>query len=77
MAIDIFLKSNLTLNQKQRLADVLKKNNFADKYELSCTALIEHKIDFGNATPVKQKQSPYVQEQINAEIDRMLELKII
>lgn len=79
-AVDISLKANLTANQRTRLADTLKRYKFADKKELSCTPLIEHKIDVGGATPVKQKQyvaSPYVQEQINAEIDRMLELKII
>lgn len=72
-----------TLNeeQQQQLNNVIKKFKFSSKSgKLNHTTLVQHEIDTENAPPVKQKQyvvSPYVQKEIDAEIDRMLERDII
>lgn len=47
---------------------------------MSKTHLITHRIDTGNAVPIKQRHyivSPYVQKDINTEIDRLLGLGVI
>lgn len=41
---------------------------------------MEHRIDTGDAQPIKQRHyivSPYVQKEVNAEIDRLLKLEVI
>lgn len=53
-AEEISLKSNLEEGQKKILAETLQKFEFANQKGLSYTSLIEHKIDVGGATPVKQ-----------------------
>lgn len=71
---------NLTEEQEQLLSSTKLKFKIADGKVLGFTPIREHVIDTENALPVKQKQyhsSPYVQEKINIEIDRMLRLGII
>lgn len=80
-AMDMTLKSKLTNDQKKQLANVLTRFDFAgNNSKLGSTTLMKHTIDVGDAKPFKQKQyvhSPYMQQKINDEIDRLLELKVI
>lgn len=79
-AIDITTQSNLSSNEKSRLSAMLAKFDFAKKDSISFTDLVEHTIDVGDTTPFMQRQypvSPYIQEKMYAEIDRMLALGII
>lgn len=72
---------NLSPNQAERLNRVVRKFPFAKlSGTLSCTSKTQHKIDTGDAKPIRQKQyvmSPYVQDDVNKEIERMLERGII
>lgn len=79
-ANDITTKSNLSSEEKIKLSALLAKYDFAKKDGISFTDLVEHTIDVGDTAPFMQKQypaSPYIQEKMYAEIDRMLELGII
>lgn len=72
---------DLTPEQLKRLEEVKKLFPFAKKEgKLSSTKLIRHRIDTGDAKPIRQKQyvmSPYVQDQVNKEIERLLGRDII
>lgn len=53
---------------------------FSRKGELSKTHLTSHRIDTADALPIKQRHyvvSPYIQAEINKELDRLLELGVI
>lgn len=71
----------LTPEQLKRLEEIKKLFPFAKKEgKLSSTKLIRHRIDTGDAKPIRQKQyvmSPYVQDKVNKEIERLLERDII
>lgn len=71
----------LNTEQAARLEEVKKMFTFAQKEgKLSCTKLIQHRIDTGDAKPIKQRQylmSPYIQDGVNKEIARLLEKGII
>ena len=48
--------------------------------KLGCAKNVVHVIDVGDHSPIKQRYypvSPYIQQQINAEVDKMLELGVI
>lgn len=77
---DPILMHELTTEQRERLKALMIEFKFAKEGEIGFTNLIEHEIDTGDAKPIKQKQhyqSPYIQEKIIKEIDRLLALKII
>lgn len=71
----------LTPEQQKELQKVIDSFPFVKPGEkLGFTTLVEHTIDTGDAKPIKQKQyvmSPYVQDKVNQEVDRMLEKDII
>lgn len=74
------LYHQLTTEQEEALRNVKSHYTWSNDIDLGCTDLIVHHIDTGDNKPIKQKQyhtSPYVQEKINEEIDRLLDLKII
>lgn len=67
-------------DQAQKLQSILKGMPFSQDGKLSKTHLITHSKDTGNAAPIKQRHyivSPYVQKDINVEIDRLLKLDVI
>lgn len=67
-------------NQAQRLQKILAKMPFSTDGKLSRTHLITHSIDTKSAAPIKQRHyivSPYIQKEIDAEIDRLLKLDVI
>ncbi|XP_065356267.1 uncharacterized protein LOC135950665 [Calliphora vicina] len=70
------------LNETQKRQLELVKT-FYPSFEsqgLGRTSLIKHRIDVGNAKPVKQRYypvSPAVEKLMNAEIERMLNLGVI
>lgn len=71
---------DLSPEQKNQLENTKSQFKFSKPNELGFTPLIEHHIDTGDAKPIKQRPhrvSPYVQEKINEEIDRMVSLGII
>lgn len=70
----------LSSEQREQLDSLMDEFDFAKDDEIGFTKLIEHEINTGDAKPIKQKQhyqSPYIQEKIIKEIDRLLSLKII
>lgn len=70
----------LSQTQKIQLEEAKSHFRFTNHGELGYTPLIEHKIETGDANPVKQRPyhvSPYVQAKMNEEIDRMMSLGII
>ncbi|XP_046803805.1 uncharacterized protein LOC124419228 [Lucilia cuprina] len=70
----------LTNEQKRQLDSIISLFPNFDKQGLGKTKLIEHKIDVGNATPVKQRfypVSPAVEKLMFGEVDRMLALGVI
>lgn len=71
---------DLDVVNAEKLQAVLKKMPFAKDGALSKTHLITHAIKTGSADPIKQRHyivSPYLQVQINEEIDRLLKLEVI
>lgn len=78
--IHLSLSHELSTDHAIKLQSILKSMPFSKEGKLSKTHLITHSIDTGNATPVKQRHyivSPYVQKDINIEIDRLLALDVI
>lgn len=66
--------------EADQLNKVLARMPFSKEGALSKTHLITHSIDTGSAQPIKQRHyvvSPYVQKDINIEIDRLLSLDVI
>lgn len=71
---------NLSQEQAVQLSEALKLMPFSKEGELSKTKMIVHKIDTGSEKPIRQRQyivSPYIQKDINTEIDRLLSLGVI
>lgn len=67
-------RENLTAEQERRLNLLLDKNLHREPFD-TATPLIEHRIDTGQAEPVKQRYypvSPVVQQEIHKELDNML-----
>lgn len=82
--LDFNLKdSDLNDYQKKQLLDLLNKNRdiFSEGlHDLGCTHLQTHKIETGDAMPVKlpaYKQNPVVREATRVWVQKMLENKII
>lgn len=70
----------LTPYQSQQLSAVIDLFPNCEKQGLGRTSLIQHKIDVGGASPVKQRYypvSPAVEKLMYEEIDRMLSLGVI
>lgn len=81
-AMNMTLKSNLNVEQQKKLACTLQKFEFTsiENPRLGCTKMVKHVIDVGSSKPFKQKQyihSSVVQQKINEEIDRLIELGVI
>lgn len=71
---------NLTPEQSKRLQEIKGKFAFSNEHTLSFTPLIQHEIILNDHVLIKQRPyhvSPYIQQKINLEIDRMLRLGII
>lgn len=73
--------ADLSCSQKESLQSVIDCfSSIAPENKLGRTHLISHAIDTGNAKPISQRQyplSPAMQQHLNQEIDKMLELGII
>lgn len=71
----------LSQEQARRLQEAVDRFPFSDPDgELNCTTLVKHRIDTGDAVPIKQKQyvmSPYIQAEVEKEIQRMMDRGII
>lgn len=70
----------LDMNQANQLREVLKNLPFAQEGALSRTHLVTHQINTLNSDPIKQRHyivSPYIQGEINKEIDRLISLDVI
>lgn len=71
---------NLNELQRQKLDAVIEKFKELDSCPLGLTHLCEHKIELTDDEPFKQRAfplSPYMQQHMNCEIDRLLKLEII
>lgn len=75
--------SDLTKNQKNQLESLIerfKSLSWMSGTRLGRTNAIEHKIDTGDAEPVKQRHhnmSPYMLGHLNKELDQMLDLGVV
>lgn len=70
----------LSAPQRRELESVIETFRFSSEKDLGFTSLIEHSIDTGTEKPIRQRSflvSPYLQEEINREVDRMLALGVI
>jgi transposase InsO family protein len=70
----------LTNDQRGTLNNVISKFPVSINGALGCTTIYEQIIDTGVLKPVRSRPyplSPYVQKEVNAEIDRMLSLEVI
>lgn len=70
----------LTVDQKRKLDAAIAAFPSSDIEGLGCTDLIEHHIDTGEATPIKQRHypiSPAMEKILCTELDRMLSLGVI
>lgn len=70
----------LTTKQALMLRAIVDSFPNSERDGLGCTNLLEHNIDTGNATPIKQRYypiSPAREKILCAEIDRMLSLGVI
>lgn len=67
--------------QKEKLAEIISTFKFPEEGEpLGRTNVLEHHIDTGNAGPIKQRHypvSPFVQTEMDEELERMLKLGVI
>lgn len=71
---------DLTPEQAAMLQEAVSGFQFSSLDRLGYTTLIEHPIETGEAIPIKQKSyivSPYIQKEIDKEIDRMIALDVI
>lgn len=70
----------LTIEQADRLADFLSKELPEPPTKPGLTNLVEHNIDVGNHSPIKQRYYmvfPKVLEAIKAEVEQMLKDDVI
>lgn len=70
----------LTDDQKSRLDEAVSELPFSTDDYIGKTHLLKHSIETGDAQPFRRKAyviSPYMEEMVNAEIDRMLKLDVI
>ncbi len=76
-------ESALTAEQKGKLMDLLYKHSAvfaADNLDLGRTSVVQHRIDTGDAPPIKQRAYPIPQAQkalVKEHIDHMLEMGVI
>lgn len=71
---------SLSQVQKNKLAAVVDLFPGSKEGVIGCTKLISHIIDTNDASPIKQRHytiSPFLQPEVNREIDRMLSLGVI
>lgn len=71
---------NLSDDKCKALEEVICAFPYSTDEEIGFTTIIEHCIDTQDAKPIKQRQyvvSPYLQVEIDAEVDRMLALDVI
>lgn len=74
------VEHDLSDSQQAHLLSIVSKFPVAVEGQLGKTNLIHHHIDTGEALPIKQKHyiwSPFIQEKVMVEIDRMLKLGVI
>lgn len=68
------------VEELDRISDIIDRFPKSVEGKLNRTTVLEHKIDTGTATPIKQRYynvSPYVQKEMDKEFDRMLRLGVI
>lgn len=78
--VEIQTETDLTSEQKLRLAEVVKHFDELVSDTLGCTDLLEHKIEVNSNEPFRKRPfllSPYMQEHLTKEVNRMLELGLI
>lgn len=71
---------DMSAEEALELKKVLNIFPFSREGKLSKTHLITHTIDTQNAQPIKQRNyiiSPYMQTEVNKEVDRLLQLDVI
>ncbi|XP_063924940.1 uncharacterized protein LOC135142325 [Zophobas morio] len=76
-------RGELNSDQEQNLREVIgkfKSLSWEAGTKLGRTNKIIHKIDTGEAEPIKQRynnMSPYMLQHLNGELDKMLELGVV
>lgn len=70
----------LTATETETFLSILRKFPISKDNTIGKTRLLEHVIDTGEAKPIKQKHhiwSPFIQEKVMEEINRMISLEVI
>lgn len=70
----------LSTSERGQLNDLVKNMLSSAPGYIGTTSVLSHSIDTGNSPPIVQRPyyvSPYVQKEINGEIDRMISLGVI
>lgn len=73
-------KGELTIDEQNRLGLVINEYAVQAAKGLGRTTLVQHRIDTGQADPVKQRYypvSPVIQCKLNEELDKMLQLGVV
>lgn len=71
---------DLSIDEKRRLNEVIYEFVASKEDQIGCTNVVKHVIETGNAKPVVKRAyhvSPYVQKNIDAELERMITLDVI
>lgn len=74
------IEYDLNESEKELFLEIVRKFPPAQDGRLGKTHLVEHTIETGIATPIKQKHhiwSPFVQEKVMSEVRRMIQLGVI
>jgi transposase InsO family protein len=78
--LEINKSHKLSELQEKRLAECISKFQVAEPGVIGQTNVFEYKIDTGNSPPIRSKShpwSPYIEKEINEEVDRMISLGVI
>lgn len=70
----------LNAMQKQLLQKAIESFELSKPDQIGCTSLLEHNIDTGDNPPVVKRAhvlSPYIQKEVDKELDRMLKLDVV
>lgn len=73
-------EEHLDPEQKKRLEEFIENQFKQQTKPLGRTSVVEHRIDTGDAQPIKQRyypMSPSIQKIVNEELDKMLELGVV
>jgi hypothetical protein len=78
--LEIDKSHNLSDMQQNKLAECINLFKTAEPGVIGQTSVLEYKIETGDSPPIRSKShpwSPYIEKEINEEVDRMISLGVI